>query len=151
MGPYYLTSLVLLMGPVKSVSALAKMSFKERTITTKINYGKKIKVEVPTHLSGELEMVNGAVATVSMSFDVWKSNQPLLEIHGTEGSAQRAGSKHLGGEVKLWTPKKGEWQKHSADPQRQDRPRHRPGRPRLFRANRQARAPHERRAGAAHR
>jgi predicted dehydrogenase len=110
MGPYYLTSLVLLMGPVKSVSALAKISFKERTITNKIDYGKKIKVEVPTHLSGELEMTNGAIATVTMSFDIWRTNMPQFEIHGTEGSLSVPDPNGFGGEVKLWTPAKGEWE-----------------------------------------
>lgn len=110
MGPYYLTSLVLMMGPVKSVTAVAKTTFKERTITNKVNPGKKIKVEVPTHISGELEMVNGAIATVNMSFDVWKSNMPLLEVHGTEGSLSVPDPNMFGGEVKLWTKAKPEWQ-----------------------------------------
>jgi predicted dehydrogenase len=110
MGPYYLTSLVLLMGPVKSVSAVAKMTFKERTITNKIDPGKKIKVDVPTHLSGELEMVNGAIATVNMSFDIWKSFMPLLEVHGTEGSLSLPDPNTFGGEVKLWTSAKPEWE-----------------------------------------
>ena len=110
MGPYYLTSLVLLMGPVKAVTALAKMTFKERTITNKIDPGKKIKIEVPTHLSGELEMVKGAVATVNMSFDIWRSNMPLLEVHGTEGSISVPDPNCFGGEVKLWTSKKREWE-----------------------------------------
>jgi predicted dehydrogenase len=111
MGPYYLTSLVLLMGPVKSVSALARKSFKERTITNKIDYGKKIKVEVPTHLSGELEMVNGAIATVTMSFDVWANKMPLIEIYGTEGSLSVPDPNTFGGDVMLWTTKKPEWTK----------------------------------------
>jgi predicted dehydrogenase len=110
MGPYYLTSLVLLLGPVKSVSALAKISFKERTITNKIDFGKKIKVEVPTHLSGELEMVDGAIATVTMSFDIWASNMPRIEVHGTEGSLSVPDPNTFGGEVKLWTTSKPEWQ-----------------------------------------
>jgi predicted dehydrogenase len=109
MGPYYLTSLVLLMGPVKSVTAVAKMTFKERTITSKVTPGRKIKVEVPTHLSGELEFVNGAIATVNMSFDVWRSNMPLLEVHGTEGSLSVPDPNNFGGEVKLWTKAKPEW------------------------------------------
>jgi len=110
MGPYYLTSLVVLMGAVKSVTAVAKMSFTHRTITNKIDPGKKIKVEVPTHLSGELEMVNGAVATVNMSFDIWRSHMPLLEVHGTEGSLSVPDPNGFGGEVKLWTTKKPEWE-----------------------------------------
>jgi predicted dehydrogenase len=110
MGPYYLTSLVVMMGPVKTVSALARVTFKERIITNKIDFGKKIKVEVPTHLSGELEMANGAIATVTMSFDVWASKMPLIEVHGTEGSLTVPDPNTFGGEVQLWTTQKREWE-----------------------------------------
>jgi len=110
MGPYYLTSLVLLMGPVKSVTAIAKTTFKERTVTNKLTPGRKLKVQVPTHLSGELEMVSGAVATVNMSFDIWRSNMPLIEIHGTEGSLSVPDPNTFGGEVKIFKPAKGEWE-----------------------------------------
>jgi predicted dehydrogenase len=111
MGPYYLTSLVLLLGPVQSVSALAKISFKERTVTNQVSPGRKIKVDVPTHLSGELEMAGGAIATVTMSFDIWASRMPRFEIHGTEGSLTVPDPNTFGGEVLLWTPKKKEWEK----------------------------------------
>lgn len=111
MGPYYLTSLVLLMGPVKSVSALARRSFRERTITNQVAYGKKIKVEVPTHLSGELEFVSGAIVTMTMSFDVWPHHNPIMEIYGTEGSLSCPDPNNFGGDVLLWTTQKQEWTK----------------------------------------
>jgi predicted dehydrogenase len=111
MGPYYLASLVLLMGPVKSVSALAKISFKERTVTNQVSPGRKIKVDVPTHLSGELEMADGAIATVTMSFDIWATRMPVIEIHGTEGSLSVPDPNTFGGDVLLWTAKKREWEK----------------------------------------
>jgi predicted dehydrogenase len=111
MGPYYLTSLVTLLGPIKSVSALAKTTFKERLITSEPLKGKKIKVETPTHLCGELEFGQGAVATVTMSFDVWAHHLPMLEIYGTEGSLQCPDPNGFGGEVQVWTIKKREWTK----------------------------------------
>jgi len=111
MGPYYLTALVTLLGPVKSVSALAKITFKERLITSQPLSGKKIKVEVPTHLCGGLEFGQDVIATVTMSFDVWAHHLPMLEIYGTEGSLQCPDPNHFGGEVLLWTTKKGEWEK----------------------------------------
>jgi predicted dehydrogenase len=110
MGPYYLTSLVTLLGPVKSVSALAKITFQERLITSRPLNGKKIKVETPTHLSGGLEFHDGVVATVTMSFDVWRHHLPMLEIYGTEGSLQCPDPNTFGGEVRLWRPKKKEWE-----------------------------------------
>jgi predicted dehydrogenase len=109
MGPYYLTSLVTMLGPVKSVSALAKTTFKERLITSQPLAGKKIKVQTPTHLCGLLEFGQGVVANITMSFDVWTSHLPLLEIYGTEGSLQCPDPNGFGGEVMLWTSAKSEW------------------------------------------
>jgi predicted dehydrogenase len=110
MGPYYLTSLVTMLGPVKSVSALAKITFKERLITSQPHHGKKIKVEVPTHLCGALEFGDGVIATVTMSFDVWAHHLPMLEIYGTEGSIECPDPNTFGGPVRVWTTKKKEWE-----------------------------------------
>ena len=111
MGPYYLTSLVTMLGPVKSVSALAKTAFKERVITSQPLHGKKIKVEIPTHLTGCLEFGRDLAATVTMSFDVWKHHLPIIEIYGTEGSLLCPDPNGFGGEVLLWTTKNKEWVK----------------------------------------
>ncbi len=86
MGPYYLTALVSLMGPVKRVSGSARISFPERTITSEQKYGEKIKVEVPTHVTGILDFASGAIGTIITSFDVWASEVPHIEIFGTEGT-----------------------------------------------------------------
>jgi predicted dehydrogenase len=111
MGPYYLTSLVTMLGPVKSVSALAKTTFKERLITSQPLNGKIVKVKTPTHLCGGLEFGQGVVGTVTMSFDVWAHHLPMLEIYGTEGSLQCPDPNTFGGEVRVWTTKKKEWEK----------------------------------------
>jgi predicted dehydrogenase len=110
MGPYYLTSLITMLGPVKSVSALAQISLKERTITSQPLAGNKIEVQVPTHLSGLLEFGSGSIGSVTMSFDVWQHNSPLLEIYGTEGSLQCPDPNTFGGEVRLWTAKAKQWE-----------------------------------------
>lgn len=111
MGPYYLTSLVTMLGAAKSVTAIAKTTFKERLITSKPLYGKKFKVNTPTHLTGEIEFAQGAVATVTMSFDVWAHNLPRLEIYGTEGSLSCPDPNTFGGEVQLYTTKTKAWKK----------------------------------------
>lgn len=110
MGPYYLTSLVTLLGPAKSVIASAKTSYPERLITSKPLKGRKIKVETPTHLTGVVEFQNGAVATVQMSFDVWAHHLPLLEIYGTEGSLSCPDPNTFGGDVHFWKGGKKDWQ-----------------------------------------
>ena len=111
MGPYYLTSLVTMLGPVKSVSALAKTTFKERVITSQPLRGKKIKVETPTHIIGQLEFVSGAIATVTMSFDVGGHHQPMLEVYGEKGAISCPDPNGFGGEVELWSNQKRTWEK----------------------------------------
>jgi predicted dehydrogenase len=110
MGPYYLTSLVTMLGPVKSVSALAKAAFKERTITSEPLRGKKIKVETPTYLAGLLEFRNGVFATVTMSFDTYAHHQPNLEVHGVDGSIDCPDPNTFGGTVRIWTTSR-DWEK----------------------------------------
>jgi predicted dehydrogenase len=109
MGPYYLTSLVTMLGGIKSVMASSTISFKHRVIGNKTRFGEKIKVEVPTHLTGILEFDQGTIATVSMSFDIWMHKQPKIEVFGTEGSISCPDPNGFGGEVHLWTTKKREW------------------------------------------
>jgi predicted dehydrogenase len=87
MGPYYLTALINLLGPVKRVTGSTRISFPERIITNeKQRYGERIPVETPTHLTGVLDFVNGTVGTIVMSFDVWSHHLPIIEIYGSEGT-----------------------------------------------------------------
>jgi predicted dehydrogenase len=86
MGPYYLTALVNLIGPIKRVTGSTRITFPERVITSQPKRGKVIKVETPTHVAGVLDFANGAVGTIITTFDVWAANLPRIEIYGTEGS-----------------------------------------------------------------
>ena len=87
MGPYYITALVNLLGPVTRVSGSVRASFKHRTITSKPLNGKRVKVEVPTHYSGTLEFTNGTIVTVIMSFDVIRgTDQPPITLYGSKGT-----------------------------------------------------------------
>ena len=101
MGPYYLTDLVQLLGPVKSVTGYAKKSFEKRTITSQPLNGKEIDVEIPTHIAGTFQFGNGAIGTLTMSFDVWSHNLPCLEIYGTKGSIYIPDPNGFGGKVVL--------------------------------------------------
>jgi predicted dehydrogenase len=111
MGPYYLTSLVTMFGPIEKVIALAKATFQERLITSQPLNGQKIKVNTPTHLAGVVEFVNGEIATVTMSFDVGKHSLPRLEIYGTEGSIQCPDPNNFEGDVFLWKKGQKDWEK----------------------------------------
>jgi len=101
MGPYYLTALVALMGPVRRVTGSARITFPERTITSKPKHGQTITVRVPTHVAGVLDFANSAIATILTSFDVWKHSHPPIEIYGSEGSLQVPDPNTFGGPVRI--------------------------------------------------
>jgi len=109
MGPYYLSALVTLLGPVQRVSGAARISFPERVITSQPRQGQKITVETPTHAVGTLEFAAGPIATLLTSFDMWAANLPRIEIYGSEGSLSVPDPNTFGGPVRLWRPG-GEWQ-----------------------------------------
>ena len=109
MGPYYLTALVNMLGPVESVAGMTGMALKERTITSKKKYGKKVPVEIPTHVNGIMKFKNGTIGNIITSFDVWGHNMPRIEIHGTDGSLSVPDPNTFGGPVRLFVPEKKEW------------------------------------------
>lgn len=102
MGPYYLTALVSLLGPVQRVTGQARASSSERTITSQPKYGEKITVNTPTHVTGLLEFENGVQGTMMTSFDVWAANLPFIEIYGSEGSLSLPDPNTFGGAIKLF-------------------------------------------------
>ncbi len=110
MGPYYLTALVALMGPIRRVTGSTRATFPERTITSQPQYGQQINVEVPTHIAGVLDFANGAIATLVTSFDVWAAEVPRIEIYGSEGSLSVPDPNTFGGPVRLRRAGASEWQ-----------------------------------------
>lgn len=86
MGPYYLSALVHLLGPVVRVTGAASRPRAERRIGSGPRAGTRLPVEVDTHVSGILEHAGGALSTLVMSFDVQAARLPRIEVHGTEGS-----------------------------------------------------------------
>lgn len=86
MGPYYVTSLVQLLGPVEAVSGAASRSRDVRVIGTGPRAGESIGVDVDTHLTGILHHSSGAISTVTMSFDGVRSTAAPIEVHGVDGS-----------------------------------------------------------------
>lgn len=101
MGPYYLTALVALMGPVRRVTGSARITFPQRTITSQPLYGTTIQVNTPTHVAGIMDFASGAIGTIITSFDVWSSEHPLIEIYGTEGSLSVPDPNGFGGPVRV--------------------------------------------------
>lgn len=109
MGPYYLTALVSLLGPVTAVSGSAKTTWKERVITSSPKKGQVMPVVVPTHVSGILNFESGAVASIIMSFDVWSHQLPRIEIYGSEGTISVPDPNTFGGPVLLKRGAEKDW------------------------------------------
>jgi predicted dehydrogenase len=111
MGPYYITALLCLLGPVARVSGSAKIISPVRIIKNKTQYGKVINVEVPTHIAGVLDFTCGAVGTLVTSFDVHSHSLPWIEIYGTEGTLKVPDPNTFGGPVIIRRAGDEEWLK----------------------------------------
>lgn len=110
MGPYYLTALINLIGPVRRVTGSAQITATERTITSEPKYGTTIHVTTPTHIAGLMDFASGAVGTIITSFDIWGSNMPRIEIYGTEGTLSVPDPNTFGGPVRLNRAQQKEWE-----------------------------------------
>lgn len=110
MGPYYLTALVHLLGPVKRIQAITGRAFEQRTATCEAQFGKQLPVEVPTHCSGSLEFHSGAIVTATISFDVHAHGHSPIELYGTEGSMKCPDPNTFGSPIELFTPTTKAWQ-----------------------------------------
>ena len=97
MGPYYLTDLIFMLGPVKQVAGMVTTGRKQRTITSQPLAGQIIDVEVPTHVTGLMQFESGAVGTIITSFDAAGANVPRIEIHGSAGSISVPDPEYLRG------------------------------------------------------
>jgi predicted dehydrogenase len=109
MGPYYITDLVQLLGPVASVVGSVARPRAERLVTSQPMNGTLIPVEVSTHVAGTLEFASGAIVSVAMSFDVPKHAHSPIEIYGDKASLLVPDPNRFGGEVKVAKPR-GEWE-----------------------------------------
>lgn len=110
LGPYYLSALVHLLGPVERVSGSARISFPERIATSEARHGQRIEVEVPTHVAATLDFASGPVATLITSFDIWAHTLPRIEIYGSEGTMTVPDPNTFRGPVKLRKAGEQEWQ-----------------------------------------
>ena len=101
MGPYYITDLVQLLGPIASVMGAATRPRQERIVGSGPLKGSVVPVEVSTHVAGLLEFASGAVVSIMTSFDVPKHKHTPIEIYGTDGSLLVPDPNRFGGEVML--------------------------------------------------
>lgn len=85
-GPYYVTNLIQLLGPVRSVVSMASTTFPARTIGSGDRAGETVPVDTPTNIHALLEFANGATVTMAASWDVWAHQHSHMELYGENGS-----------------------------------------------------------------
>ncbi|MDR3472747.1 MAG: Gfo/Idh/MocA family oxidoreductase [Devosia sp.] len=101
-GPYYVTDLIQLIGPVKRVTAFTGMAKAERLVTAEGPFkGTTIKVGTPTTIHGVLEFHNGAIVTIGASWDVYSHGHHNIELYGTEGTVYVPDPNFFGGEITI--------------------------------------------------
>ncbi len=108
LGPYYITALVNLLGPVRSVTAATCKGSETRTggaDTVPYIY----PINVNTHLSGMVEFECGAIITVITSFEVYKHGHSPIEIYGSQGSLQVPDPNTFGGQVRIFRKGYDDW------------------------------------------
>lgn len=107
MGPYYLTAIAALLGPVASVSGFSRASFPERTIRSGAKQGQSIQVNTPTHVTASLQLHSGVIGTLTTSFDTHWDKYDTLVLYGSEGTLVLPDPNSFGGMTRLW--KDGQW------------------------------------------
>ncbi|MFJ4923201.1 Gfo/Idh/MocA family protein [Streptomyces sp. NPDC088725] len=109
MGPYYLSALIHLLGPVVKVTGASSRPRAEREIGSGPRAGERFTVDVPTHVTGVLEHANGVLSTLVMSFDIQAARLPRIEVYGTAGSLSVPDPNNFDGTVDLFRAG-GEWE-----------------------------------------
>ena len=110
MGPYYVTALVTLLGPVVSVIGSASHTRSERVIGSGPRAGEKVPVEIDTHVTGVLVHESGVLSTLVMSFDAVATHSANIEVHGPQGTLAVPDPNHFDGETRLFRLGGSEWE-----------------------------------------
>ena len=101
MGPYYVTALVTLLGPVASVLGAASHTRSTRVIETGPRAGETVPVTIDTHVTGVLVHESGALSTLLMSFDAVQTRSANIEIHGERASLTVPDPNYFDGDVSI--------------------------------------------------
>jgi len=109
-GPYYLSWLATLFGPVSQVAAVGRRSRDTRVIASGPRKGTEFAVEVLTHFSTLLEYERGPVATLVLSFESPLRRHGFVEITGTEATLALPDPNRFDGELRLLRAGETEWE-----------------------------------------
>ncbi|MEU4237687.1 Gfo/Idh/MocA family oxidoreductase [Actinoplanes sp. NPDC026619] len=109
MGPYYLSALVHLLGPIVAVTGAASRLRPARVIGSGPRAGEQIPVAVDTHVTGVLHHASGALSTITTSFDAVRTTAAPIEVHGETGTLAVPDPNRFDGDVRLFEPGAADW------------------------------------------
>ena len=101
-GPYYLTAVTQVFGPVSGVAARASTMSPTRTIGSGPRAGEVFDVTVPTFVTAIYDFSAGEIAAATFSFDSPLSRVGVLEIAGTDGTMALPDPNRFDGEVRVF-------------------------------------------------
>ena len=101
MGPYYITDLVNLLGPVASVIGVATRTRAERLITSEPLEGNARSGGGRDPRDRRSAFVSGAAVSMTMSFDVARHRHVPIEIYGETGSLIVPDPNYFGGTIEF--------------------------------------------------
>ncbi|NRQ34127.1 Gfo/Idh/MocA family oxidoreductase [Nonomuraea sp. NN258] len=107
LGPYYLTTLVSLLGPATTVAAATRRAREHRVVGSGPKAGDVFPVEVPTHVHALLDF-GAASAAATFSFDSPISRRSI-EIIGSEGALSLPDPNTFGGPLLARGRRDGDW------------------------------------------
>jgi predicted dehydrogenase len=100
-APYYLTAIASLLGNYESAAAFATTPTAERTLMAGPRAGERFRVEVPTHVAAVLQLENGPVATITVSFEARGQYTSTLSVFGSTGMLELPDANGFGGELRV--------------------------------------------------
>ena len=115
MGPYFFTTLVNLLGPVKNVRSRGKKFADQREYLVGPKKGKSFNVDISTSVMLDIEFANEAIVQGFISFDVQNHARNHMELYGTKGSLVVPDPNMFGGPVLLSRELGSEWQEFSVE------------------------------------
>ena len=115
MGPYFFTTLVNLLGPVKNVRSRGKKFADQREYLVGPKKGKSFNVDISTSVMLDIEFANEAIVQGFISFDVQNHARNHMELYGTKGSLVVPDPNMFGGPVLLSKELGSEWQEFSVE------------------------------------
>jgi len=101
LGPYYVSALTALLGPVSQVRAVGQISPLERRFGEGPKKGETFSVGTFTTLNAILTFFSGANVSFLASWDVWRHGVRPIELHGTLASIRVPDPDTFGGDVEL--------------------------------------------------